>query len=323
MSFRQKQTTTALNLNLFWNTYCAEPKSKMTDQPIEQFLRQPPRPQRPKYISLPALPRAQSSKELPNSAKNKLQDSTIASKVPRPPIPPRRHTLAEICRYADEQCAYIEWMTRELEAEEAIRRHSSPTTPAGAITNPFTGPADMWWRPTSANEMYGKSELRNRQEEEDKQASKQHPYLVSNSQSELVERDRPVVSDDLDAGDFQETPGSTRSSSWDVEMLDMDTRYSRKRDQTTAPLPDKSIKRLSGIPRCATWPGNMAITRADISRVSRLNLHDAADTPDHSSIFIVIPKVLLCLLLLPILISFFWYDNGHDLDDVNIEDDLR
>lgn len=253
------------------------------------------------------------------AADSEAKDSASPPKAPRPPTPPRRHTLAEICRYADEQCAYIEWMTRKLEAEEAARRHSSPTTPIGAITNPFSGPADMWWRPISANEMYGKSAMRRLQEEEQEKAQKQNPYLVMNEFPDLVERHPRDTNRVRDALEMEEpsketTPDLVSDTTSETEEMHGVECSSALNRPTEAHLEyfGATCGHRTGL-RDARAPAGRRSSRDDTP----------SDLPrsEQSSVMLMIPKALLCFLFLPLVLVVVWYSHGCNEEGEEIEDE--
>lgn len=251
---------------------------------------------------MPSSNHASCPKYVRHFTNSEISKSITTSSAPRPPVPPRRHTLAEICRYADEQCAYIEWMTRTLEAEEAARRHSSPTTPAGAITNPFSGPADMWWRPMSANDMYGKSELRRRQEEEQEVAQRSNPYLATSGFRELVERDSRTI------------PLNTYLN---------DTAIEEKITERILPLQlTQEPFEINEVPTVEDKNSNLeheAWLDTEQAFVAEEPCCESVsfDLPvlAHSSIVLMIPKVILCFLLLPFVLMVLWESGAIVNDD--------
>jgi hypothetical protein len=284
----------------------------MADHPIEQFLCRTPKPKqkRPNHIAMPvvsAMPYAQPISR--PEEKCEAQDLTVLTLPPRPPIPPRRHTLAEICRYADEQCAYIEWMTRELEAEEAARRHSTPTTPAGAITNPFSGPADMWWRPMSANDMYGKSALRRQQEEEEK-ARMQHPYLAANSLPEFFETNRIRENGNRNDAEVESTDEEVDTVPSDSQALE---KYASESRMIIDEAEDDVSTYLRGLDghdarsrRTRVPTSTQSSQRSQNLDLSRL---------EQDSIFMMIPKALFCFLLLPLILTIGWCSSSFSEDE--------
>lgn len=285
----------------------------MADDPIEQFLCRTLKRERPNRIAIPFIPAGLCVQQTSESEKiAESQAPSVLIPPPRPPVPPRRHTLAEICRYADEQCAYIEWMTRELEAEEAARRHSVPTTPVGAITNPFSGPADMWWRPTSANEMYGKSALR-RQQEREQIVRTQHPYLAANGFPEVLKIDRPTENEskpDTRAQTTDERIDATLSSPEASEKhtaraLESNT-YSDKAEDHVTQSTESLDERVSR-QRCESVPASTHSTHGSQTR----------DLPslEQSSMLLMIPKVLLCFLLLPLILTVGWCSHSLSEDE--------
>lgn len=285
----------------------------MADDCIEQFLCRIPKPKRPDHIAMPIVTtKLHAQKTSEPEARAESHVPTVQIMPPRPPVPPRRHTLAEICRYADEQCAYIEWMTRELEAEEAARRRSMPTTPIGAITNPFSGPADMWWRPTSANEMYGKSALRCQQEEEERMRM-QHPYLAANGFPEFLETTRPkeeIIKPDTGA---KTIIGGVGLAAPNRDLLEDHTGYLAERKPYSDAEEDnvsRFIKTSDGYDsreRRASLPSSIRSSHGSPSR-GTLRL-------EQGSMIMMIPKALLCFLLLPLILTVGWCSTSLNEDE--------
>lgn len=295
----------------------------MTDLPIEQFLCRTPKRRRPNHITMPSLLTTSCpTKTSQVEEKTESHDPTVLPSLPRPPVPPRRHTLAEICRYADEHCAYIEWMTRELEAEEAARCHSMPTTPAGAITNPFSGPADMWWRPTSANEMYGKSALRRQQEEEEK-ARMQHPYLAANGLPELLEANQPKEDNEKIDLEFEPTNKEVKLVSSNSQTLDND-KVCEARSEAFLTEPDYDLRAcFENQDDYEAWlrRGRVLASRRPSQRWQTLDSSLDSSCMEQDSIILMIPKAVLCFLLLPLILTVSWCSFSFSEDEANFEDE--
>lgn len=204
-------------------------------------------------------------------------------------------------------------MTRQLEAEEATRRHSSPTTPVGAITNPFSGPADMWWRPVSANEMYGKSAMRRQQEEEQEMVQRQNPYLAMSGFPEVVEKDptvessrrntievREAITETIFPIEFTYEPAEIDETSADDSNSVLDTPQSLTEDST-------HVCKREAHSSTERTPTTVAVAIANDRGFELPSLKQ-------SSIILMIPKAMLCFILLPVVFVMLWSNIGCEKD---------
>lgn len=253
---------------------------------------------------------------------DKTRALVASSTPPRPPVPPRRHTLAEMCRYADEQCAYIEWMTRQLEAEEAARCHSCPPTPLGAITNPFSGPADMWWRPTSANEMYGKSALRRQQEAEQEMAQSLNPYLAMNGLPELVEKDPAVDKSEQNTTGIDEPDTETiLPMSLTCEPIEIDE-VPGPEMESEQEFVDSEKPSIEHSPRNCKLGARLDDTQTvPTEQPSSNGLSFELPHLERNSMILMIPKAMMCFLLLPLVLMIVWVNDGCDVDGESDQED--
>lgn len=233
----------------------------------------------------------------------------------RPPIPPRRHTLAEICRYADEHCAYIELITRELEAEAAARCHSMPTTPAGAITNPFNGPADMWWRPASAREMYGRSALRRLHEEQT--AINEYPYLAANGLSELLGRSESGDGEDFAQSEHEDSDCVSPPSC--APMQDYVSYVFEHESWLDEPSSHilKNLKIAQALQRYCHGVRSRQTANPATELTPGENIYS------RSPIHCIVPKILGCMILLPIILVAIYYIIEAGEDGTEDDEDER